>query len=184
MTITKQLKNITIAGGATLALVLATAMPAIQVQAASDAKNTTISATVGPMITMTATPTVTLNATPTDATGVEVSAPATVTVSTNNSSGYKLSIKAAETDLKSGANTIPAAAAGPAAFGNNEWGYQVSTTANTSGWSGVTTSDVQLKTTNATATNDETTVQFGMKVNSSQPSGTYTGTVTFTAVTN
>jgi hypothetical protein len=45
-------------------------------------------------------------------------------------------------------------------------------------------SGVTIKATAATATNDTTTVWYGVKVDTSKPSGTYSDIVTYTGVTN
>ncbi len=105
--------------------------------------------------------------------------------------------------MVSGANTITAHAgtqAAPTALANGKWGYAVATvggfdgsysaetnsTTSTSKWAGVpaTGSPNTLKTTATTASGDTTTVWYGVKVASTQPNGTYTDTVTYTATTN
>lgn len=167
--------------------------------------NTVINATLGSTISVTTTTPVTINLTPT-AGGVVSSSSDTVSVSTNNTAGYTLTLadNDATTTLVSGANTIAAHSgtqASPTVLTNNTWGYRVDgvggfgagpTSAETDNgssstiWAGVpaTGSPNTLKTTSSTASNDTTTVWYGVKVTSSQPNGTYTDTVTYTATTN
>ncbi|MGV9001595.1 MAG: hypothetical protein ACOH18_01405 [Candidatus Saccharimonadaceae bacterium] len=168
---------------------------------------TTISSTIGSAINLlTTSGTVNLNATPTGA-GVQTTASDTVTVSTNNSAGYTLTLNetAAASALVSGGNSIPAITgstfASPIALTANTWGYRVDGIGGfgagpTSGASNAaigavkyapvpaTGSPQTLKTTAVTATNDTTTVWYSVAVNTSTPSGTYTNSVTYTATTN
>lgn len=173
--------------------------------AATSTSNTTISATVNSVISMTTSTTVSIAVTPTSG-GVVTSASDTVTVNTNNATGYTLTLadSDATTSLASGGNTIPAhtgTQASPTALANNHWGYRVvnvggfgataysaetNNASSSSTWAGVpaTGSPNTIKTTATTATNDVTTVWYGVKATSAQPSGTYTDTVTYTATTN
>lgn len=189
---------------------LAIAATPVIASAASQTANTTINATVASVITIGTSSTVTLNITPTSG-GVLTSASDTVTVSTNNTLGYNLTVadSDATTTLVSGANTFTASAgtkAAPIALVNGTWGIAVNTGttgigangfdasyatetnngSSTSKWAGVpaTGSPMTLKSTAATASNDTTTVWYAAKANSSQPNGTYTDTVTYTATTN
>jgi hypothetical protein len=129
-----------------------------------------------------------------------------VTVNTNNALGYVLTLSDSNTvtDLTSGANTIAAHSGtfgSPTALGNGTWGYRIvnaggfgagaysaetNNGASTSTWAGVpsSTTPSTIKTTSSSATNDVTTVWYGVKANSSQANGTYTDTVTYTATTN
>lgn len=175
--------------------------------AASTNANTTINATVASVISMTTSSTVAISLTPTSG-GVVSSNSDTVSVSTNNTAGYTLTFKDADTNtnLVSGGNNI-AASAGTTGVGNtivlanNTWGFAVANqdgfdasysaetnnASSTSKWAGVVASSgtaYQIKTTSATATNDTSTVWYGVKANSSQPNGVYSDTVTYTAVTN
>lgn len=174
--------------------------------AVSTTATTTINATVGSVISMTSSTTVAISVTPT-ASGAMSSASDTVSVSTNNTAGYilKLSDGDTVTNLVSGANTIAADAGTQGTpsttLTNNRWGYRVDsvggfgagpTSAETNiassvyKWAGVTSSASPntLKTTATTASADTTTVWYGVKADSTQPNGTYTDTVTYTAVTN
>lgn len=186
-----------------LAALAVTATP-VAASAATQTSNTTINATVNEVISISTSGTVTLNLTPTSG-GVVSSASDTVTVSTNRTNGYTLSLKNADTttSLVSGGNTITAhtgTPGTPSALTNGTWGFAVAGApfdgsysaetnngSSTTTWAGVPSSSgtaATLKTTGATATNDTTTVWYAVKANSSQPNGTYTDTVTYTATTN
>ncbi|RYF72755.1 MAG: hypothetical protein EOO39_11615 [Cytophagaceae bacterium] len=128
----------------------------------------------------------------------------TVSVSTNNTTGYRLTLSDSDTNtnLVSGGNTIAAHAgtfASPTALTGNGWGYAVaggnfsatytaepSNPSSTTKWAGVpsSASPQQLKTTAATATADTTTVWYGVRATSAQAAGVYSDTVTYTATTN
>lgn len=197
-------------GGASLMAVAGTVLIPAAAFAAADTKNTTINATIAPVISMTTSGTVAISLTPSGS-GVVSSASDTVTVNTNNSNGYNLQVadSDATTTLVSGANTITAwtgTKAAPTALGNGTWGMAVSSTttgigtngfdttysaennstSSTSKWAGVpaTGSPMTLKNTAATATNDTTTVWYAVKVDTAKPTGTYSDTVTYTATTN
>lgn len=186
------------------AIVLAAASPVI-VSAATTTGNTTINATLASVISITTSTTVALAVTPTGA-GSATSAADTVTVATNNATGYSLSLADTDTNtsLVSGGNTITAHAGTfgtPTTLANNSWGYRVdgsgtfgagptsaqTNQANLSGlWAGVpsSASAQQLKTTSTNTAADVTSVFYGVKVDTSKPSGTYADSVTYTAVTN
>lgn len=167
--------------------------------------STTISSVVGSTISLlSSSGTVNLDATPT-ASGVQTIASDTVTVSSNNAAGYdlKLGETAVATALISGSNTIPATAgtvASPQVLAVNTWGFRVDglggfgagpTTGASNQAIGATTfaavpasgSPATIKSTSSTANNDTTTVWYGVAVNNSTPSGTYTNSVTYTATT-
>lgn len=172
--------------------------------AASSNANTTINASVGAAISITSSTTVGLSLTPT-AGGVVSSNSDTVTVNTNNASGYTLTLadSDANVNLTSGGNSIGAHSgtqASPTVLSTNKWGYAIAgvggfdasysaesnNTASASRWAGMPASGspVQLKTTSGVAANDTTTVWYAANATSSQPGGTYSGTVTYTATTN
>lgn len=185
----------------TLAVTAFALVAPVAASAATD--TTTISSVVGATLTMANSNNVSLNANPTSGT-VQTTAKDTVTVSTNNSGGYNLSIKDSDsdTDLQDGSNAIAATsgtAAAPTALTAGTWGYRVDgragfgagpTSTLSSGalgsvtYAGVTASDVQVKSTSATASNDATDFWYSVAVNTSQPTGTYTDEVTYTAVVN
>lgn len=177
----------------------------IAASAASDTATTTINATVGSVISISSGPTVAISLTPTSG-GVVTSASNTVTVSTNNTAGYTLTLANSDAtrNLVSGGNTITPHAgtqASPTALATNTWGYRVvgvggfgataysaesNNGSSTSTWAGVpaTGSANTLKTTATTASGDATTVWYGVKADSTKPGGSYTDTVTYTAITN
>ncbi|OGL32710.1 hypothetical protein A3E76_05150 [Candidatus Saccharibacteria bacterium RIFCSPHIGHO2_12_FULL_44_22] len=177
----------------------------IRTNAATSSGSTTINATVAATISLSTSTTVGLSLVPTTG-GVVTSAGDTVTVNTNNSTGYTLTMTDANavTSLASGGNTIPAhtgTQASPTALAANTWGYRVvnvggfgataysaetNNASSTSTWAGVPAlgSPNTLKTTATTATNDVTTVWYGVRATTAKPSGVYTGVVTYTAVTN
>ncbi|MBC7746476.1 hypothetical protein H7Y40_00650 [Pedobacter sp.] len=176
------------------------------VAASAVTANTTINATVGATISMTTSTTVAIGVTPT-APGSMSSSSDAVSVSTNNALGFTLSLADtdATTTLVSGGNTFVADAgtqASPtASLTNNRWGYRVdsiggfgagATTTETNvassafSWAGVpaTGSPNTIKTTATTASNNITTVWYGVKADTTKPNGVYTDSVTYTATTN
>lgn len=189
----------------------AVASAPVTVSAANESASTTINATVNEVISITTGSPVAISLTPT-AGGVLSSASDTVTVSTNRSAGYELTLKNADTssNLTSGGNNITPTAgtmAASSALANGSWGFAIATAtsgaetnnfdasysaetnsaASTSKWAGIPTSSgtaYKLKDTASTATNDTTTVWYAAKVNTSQVSGVYTDVVTYTATTN
>jgi len=185
--------------------VLATAIATAPITASAATADTVINATVNKVISLSSVSPVVLSMTPT-ASGVVSSASDTVTVSTNSTAGYTLTLMDvdATTSLQSGGNNITAHAgtqASPTALANGTWGYRVvgvggfgasaytgetDAGSSTSTWAGVPAngSANTLKTTAVTASNDTTTVWYGAKVTSSQPNGIYTDTVRYTATAN
>jgi len=187
-------------------LFLGVAFGSTAIVAASTA-NTTISSVISPVLSVfTTNGTVNANVTPTGV-GAQTVASDTVTVSTNDSAGYTLQLaeSSAVTNLVAGGDTIPASSGTqttPAVMAVNTWGYRVDSlggfgsgptssqsSAAISGsikFAGVPASGSPntLKSTSGTATNDTTTVWYGVAANTTQPSGTYTNTVTYTATTN
>jgi hypothetical protein len=185
-----------------LASIVAAASP-MAVLAATDSDNTVINANLGSTISLTTSGTVTLNVTPVSG-GSQTSASDSLSVSTNNTSGYNLTLANNDTttSLQSGANTIGAHAgthASPTALANNSWGYAIpggnfdasysaltNVTSSSTKWAGVPSSSSPntLKTTASTASGDSTTVWYSVKADTTKPNGTYTDTVTYTATTN
>ncbi|HEX6416671.1 MAG TPA: hypothetical protein VFZ62_04040 [Candidatus Saccharimonadales bacterium] len=187
-----------------LALLFSTfALPAV---AGAATTGTTINSAISSVISVfTSNGTVTVNVTPTGA-GAQTIASDTLTVSTNNSAGYTLQIadSDATTTLVSGSNNIPASAgtqASPVVQAVNTWGYRVDgvggfgagpTNSQNSAAIGARTfagipansAPNTIKTTATTASNDTTTVWYGVAANTSQPTGTYSDTVTYTATAN
>ena len=138
----------------------------------------------------------------------------TLTVSTSYPTGYSLSLSAssANIDHSAGSNTGSILAtsgtfASPSALSSssgNAWGYAIdqnttSTNANTVvngfsssystptaslNWASANTAGTTIKATNQVATNDTTTVYYGVNTASNLTAGTYTDTVTLTALAN
>lgn len=187
-----------------VALLLAfVASPALAGAAtASTTVNSAISSVIG---VFTSNGTVNVNVTPTGS-GAQTVASDTLTVSTNDALGYTLQIADADanTNLVSGSNNVAASAgtqAVPVAQAVNTWGYRVDSLGGfgagpTSGassaaigaakFAGVPASSAPntIKTTATTASNDTTTVWYAVAANTSQPSGTYSDTVTYTVTAN
>lgn len=189
--------------GVGLSVVAALGVPAIAF-AATDSESTVINAEISSVISITTSGTVALNITPVSG-GSQSSASDTVTVATNNANGYALTMSDSDTDtdLENGANEIAAHAGTqgtPTALANNTWGYAVGgvggfdasyTTlsdqaSSATTWAGVPSSAAPntLKSTSVTASGDVTTVWYSVKADTTNPNGTYTDTVTYTATTN
>lgn len=125
------------------------------------------------------------------------STPLGVTVTTKNSTGYKLSIKASgsnttKTSLMSGTDEIKAGTGTVAGQGavlsnatNSEWGYRIDSL-DAGNYIGITEADVTIANQGTPTTNAgvKTNVTFGAKIKDGQAAGTYTGQVTFTATNN
>jgi hypothetical protein len=169
--------------------------------------STTINSAISSVISVfTSNGTVTANVTPTGG-GAQTIASETLTVSTNDTLGYTLQIadSDATTTLVSGANSIAASSGSqgtPIAQAVNTWGYRVDSIGGfgagpTSGQSSAAISGTikfagvpansspnTIKTTATTASNDTTTVWYGVAANTTQPTGTYSDTITYTATAN
>lgn len=179
---------------------------AAPVMAAASTTSTTISSSIGSVISLlSSNGTVNVNVTPTGS-GAQTIASDTVTVSTNDSSGYTLQLAetGASSNMVSGGNTLPASSGSqttPVAMSANTWGYRVDSLGGfgagpTSSASNqaigalkfaavpATASPNTLKTTSGTASNDTTTVWYAVAANTSQPTGTYTNSVTYTVTAN
>lgn len=174
--------------------------------ASAEESSTTITAQVGSTISINSTANVSFAINPTASNAKASSGQATVTVSTNNATGYnlKIAMNGAARGLANGGNTIDAHAgtlASPSTMATNSWGYRVTgaggfgagvATAESNvndlaqTWAGVPAqnADDTIKTHASAVQNDNTNVMFGAKVDSTKPSGNYTGTVVFTAAAN
>lgn len=158
-------------------------------------------------ITLTSGGSTTLNVAPTPGGACTVQSD-TASVLTDSTAGYNLTMTTSTTNnaMTSGANSITASsgtAASPATLAVNTWGYRVDglagfgagpTSSQNNGsvpsvtFAGVPPSN-QAGTTVATSSGPanpavNTTVWYGVCANSSLPSGSYSTTVTYTAVTN
>ena len=172
----------------------------------ANAATTSVNSSIGSIISLfTTSGSVAINATP-SAGGVQTIANDVVTVSTNDSAGYtlKLGETTASSALVAGGNSIVASSgtlASPVAQSVNSWGYRVDsiggfgagpTTGVTNAAIGAikfaaipaTATPDTIKTTAATASSDTTNVWYGVAVNTATPSGSYTNSVTYTAIAN
>ena len=187
----------------TVALAGLLVIPATTLYAVTDSDTTTVNALIGSSVSISTSSTVNVSVTPVSG-GSQSSASDTVTVATNNASGYALTMEDSDsdTDLVNGGNTISAHAGTygtPTVLANNSWGYAVpggnfdvsysalnNVTSSGSLWAGMPASGapVTLKTTASTSSGDVTTVWYSVKADTTNPNGTYTDTVSYTATTN
>jgi hypothetical protein len=169
--------------------------------------NTTINAQIQPVISVGSSTTVALSITPASGGSIS-SASDTVTVNTNDSAGYNLTLSDGDTNtsLVNGVNTITAHSGTQAVpttmTTNNKWGYRVdnvggfgagpgavlnSVASSSLTWAGVPSSSspntLKSPTSPSGVGGDTTTVWYATRVDQTIPSGTYTDTVTYTATT-
>lgn len=192
------------AGVVSLAAFALAAGPSIA-SAATNSAATTVTAAIQSSISVSTSSTVSMNISPLVG-GAQSSASDTVTVSTNNASGYNLSLANSDStsELSDGASHTIAAHSGtyaaPTALANNSWGYAVpalnnfdasyssltSAASSASKWAGVPVSGSgqQIKTNNAAANEQQTTVWYSAKADMTKPTGNYSDEVTYTATTN
>ena len=171
--------------------------------AAQQTSSTTVRTTIASTISLSTGPLVTMGVTPV-AGGSQSSVSDTATVSTNNPTGYTLTLQDADatTTLTDGSNTIAASAntpAAPAALANNTWGfavpalgsfdasYSVLTNASSSAskWAGVPASGspFTVYSHGTTASGVATTVWYSTKADTTKPAGDYNDGVVYTATT-
>lgn len=103
-----------------------------------------------------------------------------LTVATNNAAGYKLEVKDkdADTSLKSGTNTIPAAAS--VAAGTSAWNVKGGDKIFQSG-AAITAADQLVAESSAPVASAQTDMTYGVSTASNQASGTYQDVITYTA---
>jgi len=100
-----------------------------------------------------------------------------VTVYTNDTAGYKLTVKGATAELKNGSYTIPASAT--IAAGTSAWAFQGG---DITAWTAMKTTDQTIKSSGTKTTGGEATdVLYAVSTSADQAAGTYTDTLTFTA---
>lgn len=164
--------------------------PAIKTNAANyDTVN--ISATINPVLSVAVSSgTVSLGTVNPNADGVFSSANEVVTVTTNDTAGYKLYIAANTSDvnLTSATTDTPiapcAAGATSATMVKDHWGYSINSG---STYQPITTSNVQIKNWSGIAggtTDSPLTVYFGAKISTATKAGTYSNVVKFTGIVN
>lgn len=177
---------------------------AVPLAAYAQEDNTIVTANISSTISMTTSEDVAINVMPAVG-GSQSSNSDTISVSTNGSSGYTLTLENADTDteLEGGIDDIAAhtgTLAAPTALSDNTWGYAVAgeggfdgsytqftdDTSSATLWAGVPAlgSGDTIKITNDPAPNDTTTVWYSVKVDTSKPDGEYTDTVLYTATAN
>lgn len=198
----KRVRRVLVALAATVSLI---SIP-VASYAATATGNTVITANIASVITISTLSNVAISITPTAA-GSATNASDTVTVSTNNSAGYTLNLKDSDAvlTLTKGSDTIAnhtGTMASPTALPANTWGWRVdgaggfgagptsvqsnvaALTGNYAGIQNNASAGDNIKVTSTTATNDTTTVWYGVEVTSAKPNGAYTNTVVYTATTN
>jgi uncharacterized protein (TIGR02145 family) len=152
-----------------------------------------------PTISLTAPTTATLNVTPNNSSPTTASS--TISVTTNNTTGYSISATTQDSTndcLKSSAdaaidcpdatnkiiNTAGTSISPVTELATNTWGISLD---NGTTWQGIPLLGqpaLSIKSTNAPATNDNSTITYGVKVDNSLPADTYSGTVIITAMAN
>lgn len=172
----------------------------------ASAADSTVSVGVSGVITaFTTSGTVTMGALTPDATGKQSANKDTVSVSTNNSTGFTLTLRDSDTTytLASGPNSFAASSgtpASPAALANNTWGWRVdglggfdagpSAVLSNAAPSSITYAAIPSNSapysinTTGTAGTSAVDVWYSARANDTQPTGTYTDTVTYTATIN
>ena len=128
-----------------------------------------------------------------------------VNVSTNNTTGYNLTMQASTDTLTRSAQvnnttytinpltqsitcsteTASSCTGWTSSYANNEWGYRIDNGTTYTSMTGAVSSAATIKTTSASANTSSTTVYFGAKLDNAIPVGSYEGvTLTFIATTN
>ena len=186
-----------VAAGASLALVLL--VGALLFPTTPDAvhaeETTKATLAIQPTLAVTLPNTVNFEVQPTAA-GAVTSGSATLSISTNNETGYSLYLSTADDDnalhsinpdTQQTITALTQENATATNFTNNTWGYNLSkdTATDSTAYQSVPTtqpSDPQITT--EAPTTDTYNLTFAAKVDSSLPSGTYTNTVTVSVVAN
>ena len=156
------------------------------------ATDTTVTATIEPVLSMSLnTNAIDLNIIPSSA-GTEEYGSVTLTVDTNNSTGYQLTMSSTSPNLiGNNANSIPtisgATSSSPLALDVNTWGWYADSFGSfnqTYISLPDTGNELLVRQTNTNGLADRTIAYFGAKLNLSTPADTYSNTITFTAITN
>lgn len=106
----------------------------------------------------------------------------TIVVTSTDVVGYQLFVRSTTTtNLENGSNTIAASGnSSPAPLGVGSWGFNTDSSTN---FVGMTTTPYLIKDTTGPSKNgDNTTVTYSAYTSASQPAGTYSTSVTYTAV--
>lgn len=190
----------------TRATLIVASIAFVAVPLSASAADTTVSVNVAGVIsTFTTSGTVTLGALTPNTTGTQSTNNDVVTVSTNDADGFTLTLQDADSTrtLASGGNSFAASSgtpAAPATLTNNTWGWRVdglsgfgagpTAVINNAAPSALTYAGIPANasafTLLATATTGSqvTNVWYSARANDTQPSGTYTDIVTYTATVN
>lgn len=180
------------------------------VAASAVTQSTTVTANIQGSIAIGQSGNVSFNVTPVTG-GSQSSGSHTVTVTTNNATGYLLSLNDADATLTldKAPDSIAASSntfAGATTLANNTWGYAIPNTttgcgcstyfdasysnftdqtSSTTKWAGITATAQALKsTTVAAGSGDPLVVSYSAKADPTKPVGAYVDTVTYTAVTH
>ena len=170
--------------------------PSLPNSASAEESGSAASLNVASAVAITLPDTVTIDVTPTP-NGTFSSTNVNLAISTNNNTGYALYFSTADQDnhmhSQNPSNTETIApvtnSVTEANFPNNSWGYNLrdasegEVTSSTAYTSVPTSSNTALKTTSS-ASSDNYNLTFGAKVDTNIPAGTYTNTVTVSAVAN
>ena len=181
--------------GALLALLLGVMLFPTTPDAVHAEETTKATLAIQPTLAVTLPNTVNFEVQPTAA-GAVASGSATLSISTNNETGYSLYLSTADDDnalhsinpdTKQTITALTKENTAAASFTNNTWGYNLSkdTATDSTTYRSVPTtqpSDPQIVT--EAPTTDTYNLTFAAKVDSSLPSGTYTNTVTVSVVAN
>ena len=183
--------------GALMVLVLgAMLFPSLPTAVQAEESGSTANLNVESAVAITLPDTVAINVTPTPD-GTFSSSNVKLSVSTNNNSGYALSLATTGNDNHMHSqNQVTTETIAPvsgsvkqADFANNTWGYNLraasegDANADTE-YQAVPESDGTAQRTTSAPSNDSYNLTFGVKVNTSIPSGTYTNTVAVSVVAN
>ena len=167
------------------------------VRAAQEAKNVTVNVTVADGISLTVNKNeVNLGSLVPGSTQQRGTGDVTATVATNKTTGWELSISDTDTTvtLANGSDNFVAFSGTYAGSGsditaetsNDVWGYKLSSW-NTNNYAGLPASNAPQKikevTGSATGGSETVTLVAATKPGSTLPAGTYTGSITFTAIT-
>ena len=192
--------HLLVGGASLLALLILGAMifPTLPQSAQAEEAGSKVSLSVAPVISLSLQDTVAVDVTPTQD-GTFRSNTATLSISTNNETGYSLYMATSNgkntltSQNPSISNVISAVNGGEdgvvsAKFGNNTWGYNLSQEAvsDTTTYKAVpaATGDTALITTESPTEADTYNLTFGTKVDTSLPSGTYSNDVVVSVVAN
>ena len=107
-----------------------------------------------------------------------------ISVYTNSSDGYSLSVKADNhADMQTGSgNSIPAGVLSGETGGQGIWSYKTDNTGIKTNWTAMTTTDTTIKGTSIySATDSNTTITYGLSTSNRQASGDYETTLIYTA---